>query len=378
MKKTIQSQFCLVAVLAVLLVSLSACGAAEGESPASASPVSTGGDASSFSYSRGIDENGFWEGVTAVNYVELYDYNAFPIPSTVHTISDSAVQDEITAILGNYATTEQIINEAVADGDTVNIDYIGSVDGVEFDGGSTGGAGTEVTIGVTSYIDDFLEQLIGHYPGDTFDVNVTFPEDYGVDNLNGKDAVFVTTVNYIVKTVTPEFDDAFVADNLALDYGYTTVSEIRDSLYADLQKTAIQNYIYEHLTTTVAVTEIPETLIEYQQNVMLQYYQEYADSYGVSLDEFLADYVGVESADELVEANSESNRQSAQYSLVIQAIAEDAKISVTNEDVANYFESQTGSPDYSEYEESYGLPYLKQAVLSQSVMDYLSGHTVLE
>jgi trigger factor len=88
--------------------------------------------------------------------------------------------------------------------------------------------------------------------------------------------------------------------------------------------------------------------------------------------------VGVESADELIETNSESSRQAAQYSLVIQAIAEDAKISVTNEDVADYFESQMGSPDYSEYEENYGLPYLKQVVLSQKVIDYLSEHTILE
>jgi trigger factor len=373
MKKMIQSHFCLAAALVVLLVSLSACGVDD-----SSLSNGNGEDESSFSYSGGIDENGFWEGLTAVDYVELYNYSAFPVPSTVYAISDSAVQDEITAILDYYSATEQITDQTTQDGDTVNIDYIGSVDGVEFDGGNTDGAGTEVTIGVTSYIDDFLEQLIGHYPGDTFDVNVTFPEDYGVDNLNGKDAVFVTTVNYIVKTVTPEFNDAFVADNLALDYGYATVSEMRDSIYADLQKTAIQNYIYEHLTTAVTVSGIPESLIEYQQNAMLQYYQEYADSYGVSLDEFLVSYVGVASADELIETNAESNRQEAQCSLVIQAIAEDAKISVTNEDVANYFERQMGSADYSEYEVSYGLPYLKQAVLSERVMDYLSEHTVLE
>lgn len=85
----------------------------------------------------------------------------------------------------------------VKDGDTVNIDYVGKVDGVEFEGGNTNGMGADLTIGSHSYIDDFEEQLIGAHPGDTVEVNVTFPENYGNEELNGKDAVFTVTVNGI-------------------------------------------------------------------------------------------------------------------------------------------------------------------------------------
>ena len=85
----------------------------------------------------------------------------------------------------------------VKDGDTVNIDYTGYVDGEAFDGGSTGGEGTKLTIGSGSYIDNFEEQLIGAHPGDQVEVVVTFPENYGVDNLNGKEATFDVTVNGI-------------------------------------------------------------------------------------------------------------------------------------------------------------------------------------
>lgn len=85
----------------------------------------------------------------------------------------------------------------VADGDTVNIDYVGTVDGVEFEGGNTKGQGTDLTIGSGRYIDDFEEQLIGHHPGETVEVNVTFPENYGKEELNGKDAVFTVTINGI-------------------------------------------------------------------------------------------------------------------------------------------------------------------------------------
>ena len=85
----------------------------------------------------------------------------------------------------------------VKDGDTVNIDYVGTVDGVEFEGGNTKGAGADLTIGSKTYIDDFEEQLIGAHPGDTVEVKVTFPENYGKEELNGKDAVFTVTVNGI-------------------------------------------------------------------------------------------------------------------------------------------------------------------------------------
>ena len=85
----------------------------------------------------------------------------------------------------------------IENGDTVNIDYVGTVDGVEFDGGSTNRAGADLTIGSGRYIDDFEEQLIGSHPGDTVEVNVTFPEDYGNEELNGKDAVFEVVINGI-------------------------------------------------------------------------------------------------------------------------------------------------------------------------------------
>ena len=85
----------------------------------------------------------------------------------------------------------------VENGDTVNIDYVGSVDGVEFSGGNTYGAGTDLVIGSGSYIDDFEDQLIGAHPGDTVEVNVTFPDNYKNEDLSGKDAVFEVVVNGI-------------------------------------------------------------------------------------------------------------------------------------------------------------------------------------
>lgn len=117
--------------------------------------------------------------------------------------SDDASADSSSVSAGSQTSSTDSLGYStdtaltVEDGDTVNIDYVGSVDGVEFDGGNTNGAGTDLTIGSGRYIDDFEEQLIGAHPGDTVNVNVTFPEDYGNEELNGQDALFVVTVNGI-------------------------------------------------------------------------------------------------------------------------------------------------------------------------------------
>lgn len=336
-------------------------------------------DAVVFSYSDGIDENGYWAGIKALDYIELMDYKGVSIPAETHTITDEAVQEQIDAIAANYSTSEHVTDRAVVDGDTVNIDYVGTVDGVEFDGGSTGGAGTEVTIGVTSYIEGFLPQLVGKMPGETFDLNVTFPEDYGVEELNGKDAVFSTTINYIVETVTPEITDAFVAENLTASYGWTTIEEMKTGLKADMEISAVQGFLQEYIIANMnMMQEIPESLMVYQENALLSYYEEYAGYFGMGLDDFLTTYMGIESREALIADNYDYSVEGASFYLAVQAIAEDAGITVSDEDVASYFDHYYGTTDYTQYEEAYGLPYLKQAVLNQRVMDLMQENAVME
>ena len=114
---------------------------------------------------------------------------------------DSSKKNETQTDSTNTNSTSQSYNKdkslVVKDGDTVNIDYVGYIDDVAFEGGNTQGQGTSLTIGSGSYIDDFEEQLIGHNVGDNVTVNVTFPENYGNDELNGKDARFEVTINGI-------------------------------------------------------------------------------------------------------------------------------------------------------------------------------------
>jgi len=338
-----------------------------------------GSSTTAFSPSEGIDQNGYWKGVKALNYVEMFDYKALPIPKDVHEVSDETLQNAIDGMLANYSSDEQITDRAIKDGDTVNIDYVGSVDGVEFEGGSTGGGGTDVTIGVTSYIDDFLEQLIGHKPGETFDVNVTFPDEYPQNpDLAKKPAVFVTTINYIAgETITPELTDEFVAEKLSEYYGWKTIEEMKAGKREEIQNNAIKNYISEYLINKVAVKSVPDKMIQYQIDSMVSYFREGAESNGMDYEEFLSQNMGVANEEELIAQNSEDTLKTATNFLVIQAVAEDMGLTVSDENMTKFFTEQTGSSDYSTYEEQYGLPFLKQSVLSQMVFDYILDNAVL-
>ncbi len=127
--------------------------------------------------------------------VQTNDTNTESTADTSGTDTGSSDTDDSSDGSTAYSTDASL---TVENGDTVNIDYVGSVDGVEFDGGNTQGMGTDLVIGSGSYIDDFEEQLIGAHPGDTVEVNVTFPDPYQNNtDLSGKEAVFTVTVNGI-------------------------------------------------------------------------------------------------------------------------------------------------------------------------------------
>jgi len=330
-------------------------------------------DGSYGSHKDALDEDGFFKGVKALEHVEMFNYHAFEIPNDVHFVADDVIQSEIDYIVSENPSSVQILDRAVVDGDTVNIDYTGTVDGVEFAGGSTDGMGADVTIGVTQYIDDFLEQLIGHKPGDIVDVEVTFPDDYGEESLQGKDALFVTAINYIVDT---ELTDDYVAESLYPYYGWTTVEEMKAGLRSDIQKYNIQQYLKQYFTTEVVVNSVPDQLMEFQESAMLSFYQEYAEYYGVEIEELLSQE-GLSSVEELLESYYDTNLSNAVNVLVIIAIAEDAGFRISDDELAEYFFRYEGSDDYSMYVEQYGLPYVKHNVLCQKVMDYVIDNAVL-
>lgn len=311
-------------------------------------------------FSSIIDDNGYFTDITASDIVTLPDYRGIAIPAENHQISDEEVQTKIDSILSNYKTTQQITDRAVKDGDTVNIDYVGTVDGVEFQGGNTNGQGTQVTIGVTKYIDDFLDQLVGHKPGETFDVNVTFPDDYGQENLNGKDAVFKTTINYIVEETVPELTDEFVTTNLT---GYTDAQDVIDKTRQDLTYQKEQTYLQDYLIKNSTFKDIPQSLYDYQNDCITTFYAAYASAYGMSLDQFVQDYVGKDSMEAYLDSVQDQNDTAIKTALIYQAVAEKEGIKASEQDVVDYLTNEVKNNDVDGYTSQYGMPYLKQVVL---------------
>ena len=361
---------CLLTVFTILFALLGGCGNTQ---------YKWTGD---FDYSEGLDENGFWKGIKATDFVEMFDYRQMHIPYFIHHISDDQVYDvfnnEILAgmindgVLSEYALHHRVFDRAVENGDAVNIDFVGTVGGVEFENGSTEGMGEWVIIGVTSYIDDFLQQLIGHMPGETVNVEVTFPFDYPQMDLRGEDALFVTVINYIAGD--RELTDGFVEENLSPYYGWVTIDEMSESVRKTLQDYAINEYIWLFFTSQVTIKSIPAQLVNHQINAMLKFSQDNAESYGMDLETYLTQIEGFADIDELIEAQEETNLKGAAVSLVVQAIAEDAGIEVSRADIAEYFSED----DMLVFEESYGLPYLNQYILTQKIIAFIIDNALFE
>lgn len=283
-------------------------------------------------------------------------------------MSDSDIDDYISNnILSNYKTTNEITNRAAENGDTVNIDFAGSIDGVAFDGGT--GSDYDLTLGSGTFIDGFEDQIVGHMPGETFDVNVTFPDDYQATNLAGKDAVFATTLNYINEDVAPDLTDDWVSSNLAESMGMNNVAELKTFVSNSLLFSQEANDLYGQLYDAAEVNTdtLPEDVQQYFTNTVLYQPYLYAQMRGVSLETMLSQ-AGYSSVDEYLE-NSESSKQSMiKQILIMQALAEKNNI-VCDTDILNAeFSRYFGSTDMTSYVNAYGENYVKTNILHDIVM----------
>lgn len=331
----------------ILCLSLVLCGCGKKESD-------------TFDYSKPFTDNGMWAGVNAKDCIELCDYASYKV-------TDEEIEQQITTFQVMYPDTFQVTDRVIEDGDSVNIDYTGYIDGVAFDGGSTGGNGTTVIIGTTQYIDDFLDQLIGHMPGDAFDINVTFPADYGVENLNGRDAVFKTTVNYIVEYDYPEITDEFVSTNLASTYGWYTVAEMRTGIATNLA----MNYIYENSPITSVPEAITNYLTEkatYETNMYCDAYEAYAKENNYDTATVLYYFTGSQTREDAVKAALEQVPKQAEYFVLYQALEEDLGMSVDEREVfASYAAVENAAASYEDLQKAYGMPYLMAQVLTDKL-----------
>ena len=317
----------------------------------------------------GLDENGYWSGIRALDYVTLpEDYASIPLKKADIEPTEEDVQSQIDSLLSQNTTTQQITDRAAADGDTVNIDYVGTVDGVAFTGGTY--SGYSLTLGSGSFIDGFEDQIVGHKPGETFEVNVTFPDGYSDSTdaegntvvLSNKKAVFSVTLNYISEEILPELTDAWVEENFSSTDGVHTVEDLRAEYQKMLYQNNLNTAVMDYLLANSTFKDLPKEVTDYQVNQCLNYYYTMAQYYGYDLDSFLQAAAGYNSADDLLDAMSDSITEYAREALLYQAVAEAMDIAPTQEQIDTY----------SAYTETYGANYCTMVALMDAVSEVLT------
>lgn len=387
MKRTVYTRILAGSLAASLALGLSGCGSTTSSSAASsetaqstAAPATTetataeSADPyaylSDFDYSSMFDANGYIAGITATDYVTVPDDLSLTLSDEANTVPaedvDSYINDNI---LSSFEETVEITDRAAADGDTVNIDFAGSVDGVAFDGGTA--QGYDLTLGSGRFIDGFEEQIVGHTPGETFDVVVTFPDPYQNPDLAGKEAVFETTLNSIQETKLPELTDAWVQENLNQDLGLTSVDTLKSYVEGILLFDQQANELYGELNDQLTVSdELPETLVKYFEDYYLLTPFLYSQMSGSTLDEFVATS-GFADAAAYLESIHGYVESAARQALIIQAMAETYGIVCDTDTMNAEFMKQFGTDDTSSYIAQYGETYLKMSILNDLVMQHL-------
>jgi len=332
-----------------------------------------GENGNTFRPSDGIDENGFWKGITALDYVEIFNYDNLGIPNDVHYVPNEEIERRMRALLVPFPL--RIMDRAVVEGDTVSINYIGSIDGVVFEDASTRDGFLDIRFGISSFIDEFVEQLIGYMPGDTVNVEVTFPDDY-IGSQAGKEALFVTTINYIVSQGLSELTDEHVFDNLYDQHGWRSISEMKEETHRRFQRWLIEDFVVGYILNEVNVSSIPEKLILHHEQVAIKSIKERLSSFDMTLEEYL-ELAGYDSLDERLEEVQGFNEMLARKSLILQAVAEHGGFSVNREEIGDFFEKHFGTRDYSSEEEELGLPFIIKVILHDKVYNHIVENAVL-
>ena len=335
---------------------------------------------SSADYSEGLTADGKINGVDAASVLNLVDFENISVPADEVKATAEEVDKEIESVLEQHKELSTDESLTIADGDVVNIDYVGTIDGVEFEGGNSNGAGYDLTIGSGSFIDDFEQQLIGHKPGEEITVEATFPEDYGDEAVDGKDAIFAVTIHGIQKT--PELTDTFVAENLAETEEVSTAAEYRAKIEDKFYKEHIEDFLTNYIIENSSVTAYPKDYLKAVKAVtkhddenMLSYYQQMFASSNMTAFENLWDLRDDSISDELkyeLELNTRAKEATKEH-LVYQAIFEKAGLTLDME--AHYAElTESNGEDYvTNMKETYGEGYMAQGQIREAVVDYLVG-----
>ena len=283
----------------------------------------------------GMDQNVIYTATVAVKpEVTLGEYKGVTVEKAETTVSAKEVNEKLAAELEKNARVVEVEREIQKD-DIATIDFVGSVDGVEFEGGK--GEDYPLTIGSGTFIPGFEDQLIGHKAGETVDVKVTFPENYGAKDLAGKEALFVTTIKAVKEKQVPAADDEFASEVSEFDTLDEYKKDLKKTLKEQKEKAATTTNEKNVIAKVVenASVEIPAPMLEAQLDNMLYDYQTRLAQQGIPMDQYLK--ITGQTVEQIKDQMKESAEKNLKTSLVIEAIMEKENITVADERVDEEF-----------------------------------------
>lgn len=268
--------------------------------------------------------------VTVKPEVKLGDYKGVEITKTETAVTDEELDRELNSVREKNAREVSVSDRAAKDGDICNISYLGTVDGVAFDGGQSDSY--DLTLGSKTFIDGFEEQIAGHSVGDKFDVNVKFPDEYHSKELAGKDAVFAVELKAVSVKELPELNDEFAQDVSDFD----TLAEYKADIVGKLTEAKAERAAKEKeeklLDAIVANAEmdLPEVMVDNKIDQLVRDFEQNIGRNGLSLEVY-CQYMGV-TLDGLKEQFRGTAEKSVKARLVLEQIAKEEGMTVTKEE----------------------------------------------
>lgn len=308
-------------------------------------------------------------------YVTVGDYSNLSVSVAPAAVEEEEWDQLLLAVYWGGVDAENggVTDRAVEMGDTVIIDYEGKKDGVPFEGGTAQDA--DLAIGSGSFIEGFEEGLVGVMPGETVDLELTFPEGYRNAEMAGQDVVFTVTVHYILPGAD-EMSDSVVAAMEIEEVG--TVEDLRQYVYDYLMEEAETNYTYNvqdalinELMGRSEFKELPETFMASYQGLCRASLNNIAASYGVGTEDFVNYYYNMSSAD-YVEQFSE---QQAKQEVLLQAIANKEGLTVGDDELQEKLEGYASDGGFASVEEMMGersREEYRNYFMTEKVLEYLA------
>ena len=323
------------------------------------------------------------EDLTIDEYIEKYadgvtlgEYKGIEYEYAPEAVTADDIQSKVDSFISSCTTYNEDKTSAAKMGDIVNIDFVGTVDGEEFDGGNTNGSGYDLVLGSGSFIDNFEDQIVGHKPGETFTVNVTFPENYGKDELNGKAAKFETTLNYIKIDKPATYNDELVANNTSYKTTAEYEASVREQLKQSKEDSALasaQNEVMVAVINNSTIENISADDVQANADKIITSIKTQAETNGIEYDTYIYYYYGYDDSAAFEQYVQQVCEESQKERMVVCAIAKKENISVTDDEADKYIADYAtkNSVDESTLRQNLTDVEIKYNALAEKVMNFL-------